>query len=554
MEFSIAELLVNLDSDKLVAPKTLEQKLECQVEGDVRKLQVALDALEKIGLVEKERGKYRRLPEEGIIEGKLRCSSKGFCFAIQDTEEAEDIYIRESHLNSAWNGDRVMVRVTKEGTRRRSPEGEVRLILERSNPSILARLKKLEDDTFRAVPLDDRLLFEVNLEPTELDLESALEQLVHVQVLRYPLGNSGPNGNVVKLLGTDDAADDIDIVCCKHDLTPVFPPHVMAAAAAIPPKVSKIEIKRRMDLRKVTTITIKAKENDSADDAITLDFLESGHWRLGIHIADVAHYVQANTPLDRAAQKRGISAYLGELVIPMLPDALTNELCSLQVGKDRLSVSVLLILTQAGVVLEYEIQPAIISVDYALSYAQAEALIAKESSPELDAFAPIAEMLCNLDQISHAIKEQRRSRGAFELNLPEKIYARADGIETPEEADRYTFSKFHYDDEGALGAVVVSSSLPIHSLIVELMLLANQTVAQHLQALKIPAVYRVHPQPELAAVQDLIKLAAGMGLELKLGNEEEVTSQDYQNFTQQFAESNAERVLTYLLHSRVQTQ
>ncbi|MCY7406275.1 MAG: ribonuclease R [Alkalinema sp. CAN_BIN05] len=549
MEFSIAELLVNLDSDKLVAPKTLEQKLECQVDGDVRKLQVALDALEKIGLVEKERGKYRRLPEEGIIEGKLRCSSKGFCFAIQDTEEAEDIYIRESHLNSAWNGDRVMVRVTKEGTRRRSPEGEVRLILERSNPSILARLKKLDDGSFRAVPLDDRLLFEVNLEPTELDLDSALEQLVHVEVLRYPLGNSGPNGNVVKLLGTDDAADDIDIVCCKHDLTPIFQPHVMAAAAAIPPKISKIEIKRRMDLRKVTTITIKAKDNDSADDAITLDFLESGHWRLGIHIADVAHYVRANTPLDRAAQKRGISAYLGELIIPMLPDALTNEICSLQVGKDRLSISVLLILTQAGVVLEYEIQPAIISVDYALSYAQAEALLAKESSPQLDIFAPIAEMLNNLDQISHAIKEQRRSRGAFELNLPEKIYARADGIETPEEADRYTFSKFHYDDEGALGAVVVSSSLPIHSLIVELMLLANQTVAQHLQALKIPAVYRVHPQPDLAAVQDLIKLAAGMGLELKLGNEEEVTSQDFQNFTQQFAESNAERVLTYLLLS-----
>ncbi len=549
MEFSIAELLVNLDNEKLVAPKTLEQKLECQVEGDVRKLQVALDALEKIGLVEKERGKYRRLAEDGIVEGKLRCSSKGFCFAIQDIEEAEDIYIRESHLNSAWNGDRVMVRVTKEGTRRRSPEGEVRLILERSNPSILARLKKLDDGTFRAVPLDDRLLFEVRLEPTEFDLDSALEQLVHVEVVRYPLGSNGPNGRVVKLLGTDDAADDIDIVCCKHDLTPVFPPHVQAAANALSTKISKVEIKRRMDLRKVTTLTIKANAEDSADDAITLEDLPSGNWRLGIHIADVAHYVQANTPLDRAAQKRGVSVYLGEVVIPMLPEAITDDLCSLQVGKDRFAVSVLITLTPGGQVVEYEIQPTVISVNYALSYAEASALVNQEDYPGLEDCGPIAETLVQLDVLSHAIKDQRRSRGAFELNLPEKIYARADGIETPEEADRYTFSKFHYDDEGALGAVVVSATLPMHSMIVEFMLLANQTVAEHLQALKIPAVYRVHPQPDLAAVQDLIKLSAGMGLDLQLLNEEEVTSQDYQSFTQKFAESSAERVLTYLLLS-----
>jgi ribonuclease R len=549
MEFSIAELLVNLDNEKLVAPKTLEQKLECQVEGDVRKLQVALDALEKVGLVEKERGKYRRLPEEGIVEGKLRCSSKGFCFAIQDVEEAEDIYIRESHLNSAWNGDRVLVRVTKEGTRRRSPEGEVRLILERSNPSILARLKKIDDSTFRAVPLDDRLLFEVNLEPTDLDLESALEQLVHVEVMRYPLGSSGPNGRVVKLLGTDDAADDIDIVCCKHDLTPVFQPHVQAAANALSTKISKVEIKRRMDLRKLTTVTIKAKAEDSADDAITLEDLPSGNWRLGIHIADVAHYVQANTPLDRAAQKRGVSVYLGEVVIPMLPDAITNDLCSLQVGKDRFAVSVLITLTPGGQVVEYEIQPTVISVNYALSYPEATALVNQEDYPGLEDCGPIAETLVQLDVLSHAIKEQRRSRGAFELNLPEKIYARADGIEAPEDADRYTFSKFHYDDEGALGAVVVSATLPMHSMIVEFMLLANQTVAEHLQELKVPAVYRVHPQPDIAAVQDLIKLSAGMGLDLTLLNEEEVTSQDFQGFTQKFAESSAERVLTYLLLS-----
>lgn len=549
MDFSIAELLANLDEEKLVAPKTLEQKLECQTDTDVRKLQIALDALEKIGLVEKERGKYRRLSEDDVVEGKLRCSSKGFCFAIQNIEDAEDIYIRESQLNSAWNGDRVLVRVTKEGSRRRSPEGEVRLILERSNPSILARLKKLDDGTFRAVPLDDRLLFEVELEACDFDLDNALDQLVHVEVLRYPLGQKGPVGRVAELLGNDDEADDIKIVCCKHDLPRNFPEHVLAAAKALPTKITKAEQKQRLDLRGLTTITIKSHSTDSADDAITLEQLEDNTWLLGIHIADVAHYVQPGTPLDRAAQRRGVSIYLGDTVLPMLPEAITDNVCSLQPGKDRLAISVLLNLNNEGEVLEFEIQPTLIQVDYQLSYEQAEAILAKSKSKDLKPFEPIFDLIGNLDQLSHAIKEQRRSRGAFELNLPEKIYARADGIETPEEAAKYTFSKFHYDDEGSLGAVVLSSSLPIHSMVVELMLLANQTVAQHLQALGVPAVYRVHPSPDVNAVHELMKLVAGMGIEITLDNEEVVTPQDFQNFTRKFAESGSERVLTYLLLS-----
>lgn len=189
MEFSIAALLANFTDDKLVAPKVLEKKLECNDEESIQKLQIALDALEKIGLLVKERGRYRRVTEDGIIEGKLRCSSKGFCFAIQDIEGADDIYIRESQLNHAWNGDRVLVKVTKEGSRRRSPEGEVKLILERSNPSVLARVKHIENQ-FRAVPLDDRLLFELELQANGTEPEQAVDQLVHVQVLRYPLGHT----------------------------------------------------------------------------------------------------------------------------------------------------------------------------------------------------------------------------------------------------------------------------------------------------------------------------------------------------------------------------
>ncbi len=223
MEFSIATLLANFTDDKLVARKVLEKKLGCEDENSLQKLHIALEVLEKIGILVKERGKYRRVAEEGIIEAKLRCSSKGFCFAIQDVEGAEDIYIRESHLSNAWNGDRVLVRVLKEGSRRRSPEGEVKLILERSNHTLLARIKQVENG-FRAVPLDDRLLFELKIQPNGAKLEEALDHLAHVEVLRYPLAQYPPLGRVVQILGSDaEAAADIDLVTCKHDLSRDFP-------------------------------------------------------------------------------------------------------------------------------------------------------------------------------------------------------------------------------------------------------------------------------------------------------------------------------------------
>lgn len=554
MEFSIATLLANFADDKLVAPKVLEKKLGCEDDASLRRLQIALDALEKIGILVKERGKYRRLQEEGVVEGKLRCSSKGFCFAIQDDEEAEDIYIRESHLSTAWNSDRVLVKVTKEGSRRRSPEGEVRLILERANTSVLARVKQTEAG-YRAVPLDDRLLFELAIQPNGENLENTIDHLVHAEILRYPLGQHPPVGRVTQVLGSNaEAAADIDIVSCKHDLRRNFPATVLEAAKGFPKQVRKTDLKKRLDLRQLLTITIDGSsplatntsinpsEMDAVnepdafiDDAITLEKTPIGEWQLGIHIADVAWYVAANSPIDQEAQKRGTAIYLGETVLSMLPDQLARSLCSLVPGQDRLAISIFCILDATGQVLEFEIQPTVIQVDHQLSYQQAQAILNRHQSPnaalpeDVQAFAPVFELVDQLFELSQALRAQRQQRGAFELNLPD--------------------TKFHYDDEGAAGAMVVSSFLPARSIVTELMVLANQKVASHLQALGVPGVYRVHPAPNLGDVQELMKLASNMGIELHLEHEDDIHAQDYQRFTQQFAESKAEKVLTYLLLS-----
>ncbi|MBD2004816.1 MULTISPECIES: ribonuclease R family protein [Cyanophyceae] len=523
MEFSIATLLSNFSDDKLVAPKVLEKKMGCQDEASLNQLQIALDALERIGILIKERGKYRRVYEEDVVEAKLRCSSKGFCFAIQEVEGSEDIYVRESHLSTAWNGDRVLVKVTKEGNRKRSPEGEVRLILERANPSVLARVKQNETG-FRAVPLDDRLLFELDLVSAE-NLADAIDYLVHVEVLRYPLATKPPVGKVARILGSNaEAAADTDIVCCKHDLPQSFPADVLSQAEALPQKLEKKDLKQRKDLRSLLTLAFAPDGSYNQENAITLEKTEDKQWHLGIHVTDVAHYVQPDEPLDREARKRGMTVYLGDMVVQMLPDAIASR-CSLVPGQDRLALSVIFTIDSAsGQLVEYEIHPSVIQVDAQLSYQQAEAILERHQ----DADPPVMEMLSQLFfELSPAVKAQRFARGGFELNLPG--------------------TQLHYSDEGTLGAIVVSGG--VGSLVMELMLLFNQAVASHLQGLFLPAIYRVQAPPDAEDVQELMKLASNLRMDLRLEQEDVVTPRDYQRFTQMFATSGSERVLTYLLQS-----
>ncbi|MGD1948644.1 MAG: ribonuclease R family protein [Leptolyngbyaceae cyanobacterium] len=563
MNFSIASLLANFSNDKLVTTKTLEKKLNCSDDGDAGDLNIALDALERIGVLEKERGKYRRIHEDGVIEGKLRCSSKGFCFAIQDEEEADDIYVREAHLNHAWNGDRVLVRVTKEGNRRRSPEGEVQLILERANSSVLARIRESESkDSLQAVPLDDRLLFQLDLknqaddELSQDDLKSAIDHLVHVEILRYPIGQHLPHGRVAQILGSDaEAAADIDIVYCKHDLPRAFPEEVMMAAKALPNRVRKADIKKRIDLRDQPTVSIDADGAQVIDDALTLEQLDDGNWLLGIHVADVSYYVPSSSPIDQEAYRRGTSVYLADSPVPLLPPPLSTSLCALLESKERLTISVMVILSAEGEVLAYEVQPSVIYNDQQLNYYEAQAILARDDKDALEAlsfkksdlnkFEDSFELIDQLFEVSELLQQQRNQRGSFDLNLPDHVFPEEAG----EELSHYLSPKFQHDDEGGLGVMVVSDLLPARRIVTECMLLANQLVAKHLKELGVPVIYRLHSTPDPGDVQELIKLSNNMGLNLQLEDEDTVSPKDYLNFVQQFSQSKAEKVLTYLLLS-----
>ena len=530
MEFSIATILSLLSPDKLVPGKTIEKKLGCEDEQEMEKLQIALDVLEKIGVVSKEFGKYRRLVEDDVVEAKLRCSSKGFCFAIQDEEDADDIYIRETHLSNAWNSDRVLVKIIKEGTRRRSPEGEVKLILERANPSVLARVIEDEEGEHLAVPLDDRLLFELKLKQNGLNLDEAVNHLVHVNVMRYPIGQNPPVGKVVRILGSDaEAAVDTDIVSSKHDLPQEFSERVLQQAAKINPEISEEEIAKRSDLRDLLTISIEHDISEKLDlfkeNALTLLKTEDDNWQLGVHIADVAHFIEPDTHLDREARKRCTTVHLGDKIIELLPSDL-KKCCSLVPNEDRLTISVLLTLDDKGQIIEYQIKPTIIKIDHQLSYNDVQVMIGTGGcKPELES---TLQMLNHIFfEISPLVKAQRLQRGGFDISL-----------------DQITS---YFKDEGRIGAIASYPSLPVLSLMTELMILVGKVVAEHLNALEVHAIYCSQGKPDWDELEDLLKLVSNLKLDFELDSEAEIQSFDYYHLIQQFGKSEYEKVLHYLL-------
>jgi ribonuclease R len=532
MDFSIATLLSHFSGDKLVAGKVLEKKLGFEDEETTEKLQVALDILERIGILTKERGKYRRVQATDVVEAKLRCSSKGFCFGIQDQEDSEDIYIKESHLSNAWNGDRVLVKIIKEGSRRRSPEGEVMLIVDRANPSLLATVKETSGN-YKAVPLDDRLLFELDLENETNSLEKAVEHLVHVSVLRYPLAQYPPIGQVTKVLGSDaEEAADTDIVCCKHDLPHVFSEKVIAQAEKLPSKIEQSEIEKRLDLTNLLTFTIENEdENSFVENAFSLEKKEDQQWQLGIHISDVAHYIETDSLLDRHSQKRGTAIDLQNQFLPLFPEEVIKR-CSLVQGKTRLTISLFLTFDEQGEVIHFSLEPTVISVDHQLNFKQIQSLLKNPDELDDSTMTGLVESLRYLFlTLSPLIKVQRLERGSFDLALND--------LTSP------------FKDEGRYGAMIIDSSLPVRASLTELVLLAQKKLAQHLVALGVPGIFCTQPEPDFEDLEDLLKLAKNLDLDVELDPEEDIFPSHFQHFSQEFSKSNHNKVLNFMLLSSI---
>lgn len=527
MEFSIAQLLENFSDQKLVAPKAVEKKLGIsEDESSIRHLQVALDALEKVGILEKDKGRYRRVEEDGLIEGKLRCSSKGFCFAIQEAEGAEDIYIRESRLSNAWNGDRVLVKITKEGVRRRSPEGEVRLITQRSNPTLLAKVKAT-DSGYRAIPLDDRLLFEIDLatDANVPDLSLAIDKLIHLEMVRYPLGNHLPVGRVAQILGSDaESTADVDLVCCKYNLPRKFSDKVLAEAK----NVSRENFTEdRLDLRSIMAVEIGGAAAISITSNSSIDNTDTG-WDLSVHIPDISSYVAIGSEIDDAARQRLRSVYLGDNLISMLP-----EMEILQ-QPERLAMSVSMKLDADGNLSPFTIHPSIISVNASISYQEAQRILDADvlDDPNFsdEVKTLVKDLVKNIVGVSQCLQSKRVD--AFKITL---LNAQT---QEPDEANR--------------GLSVTPVAVPVYGMVSEIMILVNQAIASHLAALSLPGIFCSHPAPDPAKVSDWLKLLECMGVEVPSVSVDQLKPQDYKQILAAIAElpePTSQEIVKYLLLS-----
>lgn len=496
MEFAVVDLFAQFGE----TPVTTEMiAAALGVAPDHPQLVIAIDALVRVGYLNDANGSgYQRSTDERLVEGQLRCSSKGgkgFCFAIRDEPGVQDVYINGMNLNGAWHGDRVITRLIKDGHRRRSPEGQVAAVIERANPTIVARLKPTESG-FKGVPLDDRLLFEADLEfaPGQT---AAADKLVYVEIKRYPLGQRPAVGYVHKVLGGETGTDiDVDLIGCKHDLPQQFPPEMTVMAAALKPKLTKPELKRRQDFSKDTVLALMGQ--GVSELAVSLQSRGEKGWHLGIHIADVAHTLEANHPIDAEAYLRGAAVQLGASVVPLLPAALV-EAASLSVGEVRPTISLLINLDPAGAVETYQLQPSIIQPQGSITEADLAAVLAGE--PPQVSTETIA-MLHNLTKVIPLLRAQRQALGCYDLALPAQDRA----------------------DEG-FGVAVTTPSYRQ-----ELGIWANYLIAKHFQALNVPALYRRQDLPSSNDLQTWLAMAANKGLDLKLAQEDTVTPADLERF------------------------
>ncbi len=426
------------------------------------------------------------------IEGVYKNYGKGFGFLI--CPEDEDIYISEVNRMGALHQDRVEVELLSPSATHRRREGKIVRVLERANRIIVGTFDRKKNFAF-VTPDDERLGMDIYVPLTEsLDAHSGAK--VQVEVTKWPEGVGNPEGKVTRILGYEGDKDlDIDMILARHNLPFEFPKDVTAAANACSSKVEVTE--GRMDLRSELMVTIDGADAKDLDDAVSLTKLTSGNYRLGVHIADVSHYVQSGGTIDKEAYARGTSVYVVDRVIPMLPEALSNGLCSLNAGEDRYAMSCIMDVSPQGEVLSSKIGPSVIHVERRCTYREVyQALKEDILPPDLEDFMPL---LRDLEEFAHVMIAKRRRDGALDFDLPEY--------------------RILLSEDGRPIRIVKRDRTIAEQMIEQCMLLANETVAQYLYKRNPTAIYRIHEEPKREKVESLAMVMRYLGKDLLLPEE-----------------------------------
>jgi ribonuclease R len=425
--------------------------------------------------------------EADLVIGRIAFNEKGFAFVIPEPPATDgDIYVAQEDTWVALHGDKVVVRLNRERKKFRQEDkrsGRVIRILERANPTIVGTLQKTKYFHY-VVPDDPRIIHDIYTKPR---LSAQVSDKVVVTLADWTSRHVNPEGEIVEVLGKSDAPGvDILAIIRKHQLPTRFSEQTLTEAVRIPDKIPADEVARRLDLRDKFIVTIDPDDAKDFDDAVNVDELPDGGWRLGVHIADVSHYVTPGSALDREAHARGNSVYLVDRVVPMLPEKLSNGVCSLRPREDRLTQSCIIEFTPKLAVRHVEFALSVIHSRHRLTYKEAFARLESRNDHE-----ELTRELKKMWRLASKLRQQRFAHGSFDLNFPEvKVRLDKDGKPTHIE-------KIHYDIS--------------HQLIEEFMLAANEAIARHICNLQVPCIYRIHEDPDLEKLRDFREYAKSFG-------------------------------------------
>ncbi len=471
----------------------------CVPKEDRAQFRNILDELIREGkIVLDERGRYR-LPEDRINTGVFMATSRGFGF-VRIEGGGGDVFVPEPYISSAFDGDLVMVQIYKEsGEKGRRREGKVIRILERANRTVVGAFMKSKEFGF-VVTDREKFTSDVYI-PNGKTLGAQNGHKVVVEIEDFGDGTKSPVGKVIEILGhINDPGVDILSIVRSFGLPQQFPEAVMQKAARIASEIGGEETAGRMDFRNCRTVTIDGEDAKDLDDAITIVKNEDGGYELGVHIADVSHYVTEGSPLDKEALRRGTSVYLADRVIPMLPHKLSNGICSLNEGEDRLTLSCMITYDAAGKIRSSFIGESVVCVDRRMSYKDVDAIVTAHNADVMEKYDEFVPMFETMKELALILRKNRKKRGSIDFDFPE--------------------CRIELDDQGRPIDIVPYDRNIATKIIEEFMLAANKVVAEEFFWREAPFVYRVHEYPDLEKVKELAALARNFSYTLKIGREE----------------------------------
>ena len=489
------------------------------------RLDVFLKEFVRVGLSVAKGGRYWRKLASGFVIGTLRGTRSGHAFVVPDDpkeREKGDLFVNARAMGAGLHGDTVIARVT--GVRERGREGRVEAVLDHANETVIGTFVKLKSETFVS-PIDKRFLYEISIAPSDT-LGASDGDIVNVEITRPPIAGRSPWGRVIEVLGRPEQPGiDDEIIIRKHHLPHVFPEAALAQAEAIHDAITEEQLAGREDLRGTLTITIDGETARDFDDAVSLEELPSGRLRLGVHIADVSHYVHEASALDEEGLERGTSVYFPERAIPMLPERLSNDICSLKPQVDRLTMSALIELHRNGRVVDYRLTPSVIHSRERMTYTAVNQIITNPEGETASTYAHIKDMLLRMHELTLLLIKRREERGAIDFNLPE--------------------AELWFNDEGQIGGIARSERNIAHRLIEEFMLLANETVARHLESLNVPLLYRIHEEPNPEKIEEFAEIAASFGHKFSMHGP--IPQRGFQQLAREIQGKPEERMLSYLM-------